>query len=216
MNGEGILRVGGRLTNSAFAFAFRHPIIITQMPFFENPYRSYSSKYHHAGVKLLTSIVRQRFYVPGIRGLIRSSVRSCIVCVRFRGTSYNPEMGSFPECRFELVKPFETSGIDFAGPLEVRPYHGRGKIGLKSYIAIIVCMVTKATHLELVFSLSTESLVMALKRFVAKRGRCGKLISDNGKNFVGCNSLIKETRRDIIQLVEDAEVKRYLLDNLIE
>ncbi|XP_043502766.1 uncharacterized protein LOC122524517 [Polistes fuscatus] len=82
--------------------------------------------------------------------------------------AYNPEMGQLPEYRLSITKPFDISGIDFAGPITVRPYRGRGKIRVKSYVAVMVCMATKALHLELVFGLDACSLVMALKRFIAR------------------------------------------------
>ena len=48
-----------------------------------------------------------------------------------------------------------------------------------------LCMVTKAVHLEMVESLSTEDFIEAFRNFTGIRGRCERLWSDNGKNFVG-------------------------------
>jgi len=49
-------------------------------------------------------------------------------------------------------------------------------------------MATKAIHLELVSDLTTENFIMALRRFVCRRGRPAKISSDNGTNFVGAHS----------------------------
>lgn len=84
-------------------------------------------------------------------------------------------------------RPFLHSGVDFAGPFQVLMSKGRGSKTNKAYIAIFVCMVTKSIHLELVGDLTSESFIGAFKRFVARRGQCSHLWSDQGKTFVGAN-----------------------------
>lgn len=46
-------------------------------------------------------------------------------------------------------------------------------------------MVTRAVHIEAVSDLTTQGFLAAFKRFVARRGHCTDLFSDNGTNFVG-------------------------------
>ena len=41
----------------------------------------------------------------------------------------------------------------------------------KGYIAIFVCFVTKAVHIEVVTSLTTEAFLAALRHFIAHRGK---------------------------------------------
>lgn len=57
----------------------------------------------------------------------------------------------------------------------------------KGYVAVFVCFSTKALHLEIVSSLTTEAFLAALSRFTARRGLCARLVSDNGTNFVGAS-----------------------------
>ena len=62
----------------------------------------------------------------------------------------------------------------------------------KIYIAIFVCMSTKAVHMELVSSLTKEDCILALTRFISRRGMPQKIFSDNGSNFFGAtNDLIE-------------------------
>jgi len=51
---------------------------------------------------------------------------------------------------------------------------------------------TKALHLEIITDLSTSAFLNALKRFIARRGKCYSIHSDNGTNFVGANNALKE------------------------
>ncbi|GFU86525.1 uncharacterized protein TNCV_4479611 [Trichonephila clavipes] len=51
----------------------------------------------------------------------------------------------------------------------------------------------KTVHIELVSDLTSRAFIAALKRFMARRGKCAKLFSDNGKNFVGASNEIKNS-----------------------
>ncbi|XP_062557114.1 uncharacterized protein LOC134221972 [Armigeres subalbatus] len=62
----------------------------------------------------------------------------------------------------------------------------------KMYVAVFICLCTKAVHLELVSDLTTDRFIQALRRFSARRGKCEDLYSDNGTNFVGARNKLKE------------------------
>ncbi|XP_035226746.1 uncharacterized protein LOC118199063 [Stegodyphus dumicola] len=86
-----------------------------------------------------------------------------------------------PPDRVTDCAPFEIIGIDLAGPLFL-------KNGGKVWIALFTCAVYRAIHLELVNSLSTDAFLLALRRFVARRGRPRIIYSDNGTNFRGASN----------------------------
>ena len=46
-------------------------------------------------------------------------------------------------------------------------------------------MTTRATHIELVGDLSTDKFILALRRFICRRGYPSRINCDNGKSFVG-------------------------------
>ncbi|GBO27317.1 hypothetical protein AVEN_80683-1 [Araneus ventricosus] len=90
-----------------------------------------------------------------------------------------------PPDRVSDCAVFEIVGIDLAGPLFL-------KNGEKVWIALFTCAVYRAIHLELVRSLSSDSFNLAMRRFIARRGRPKTIYSDNGTNFKGsCNELSK-------------------------
>ena len=97
-------------------------------------------------------------------------------------------MADLPAERITPANPFEICGLDLAGPIYTKP-------GVKTYIAIFVCFVIKAVHIELVTDLTKESCTFAIKRFISRRGPPRKILSDNGKNFIGA-------RNDIIKVQE--------------
>ena len=53
-------------------------------------------------------------------------------------------------------------------------------------------MSTRACHLELLDDLSTDHFIIALKRFIARRGRLQNIFSDNGTTFAGANNELQQ------------------------
>ena len=87
--------------------------------------------------------------------------------------------------------PFSAVGIDYFGPLPVK--HGR-KVE-KRYGCIFTCLKVRAVHIEITHTLSTESFLMALTRFISRRGLPKTVYSDNGTNLVGAESVLKDCIR---------------------
>ncbi|GFX93539.1 integrase catalytic domain-containing protein [Trichonephila clavipes] len=77
-------------------------------------------------------------------------------------------MGDLPKQRITQTRPFEIVGIDFAGPILTKCQHLRKANKFKSYICLFICLATKAVHLELVSTLSTDAMLAALRRFIAR------------------------------------------------
>ncbi|GBL62038.1 hypothetical protein AVEN_34308-1 [Araneus ventricosus] len=101
-----------------------------------------------------------------------------------------------PPDRVTDYAPFEIVGIDFAGPLFLK---NEGKV----WIVLFTCAVYRTIHLELVNSLSSVAFLLALRRFIARRGRPRTIYCDNGTNFRGASNdlsklnwskILKETR----------------------
>ncbi|KMQ90524.1 hypothetical protein RF55_9719 [Lasius niger] len=95
-------------------------------------------------------------------------------------------MGDLPKMQVShLPRSFSHCGLDYAGPVKVRASAGRGITSRKAYIALFVCLSTRAIHLELVGDYSTPSFLNAYVRFCSRRGLPHSMYSDNGTTFVG-------------------------------
>jgi hypothetical protein len=73
---------------------------------------------------------------------------------------------------------FHNTGMDHFGPFEVQ----RVK---KVWALLLICLTTGAVHCEPVDSLSVDSHLNALDRFVAQQGKPKRIRSDQGRTFVG-------------------------------
>ncbi|XP_017473957.1 PREDICTED: uncharacterized protein LOC108364683 [Rhagoletis zephyria] len=116
-------------------------------------------------------------------------------------------MGALPASRVTASYPFETTGVDYCGPLSVTQ-RIRGRSPIKVYIAVFICFTTKAVHLEIAPDLTTAAFIATLKRFIARRGKCRVIVSDNATNFIGANRELRELLQSFkaqahIERVED-------------
>lgn len=116
----------------------------------------------------------------------------CIRCFRFAANSLEYKIGNLPSSRICEAMLFVHIGIDFCGPFYIKEKKHRNRIRMKVYICIFVCMMIKTTHLEVVSDLSSEGFLVALCRFVARRGVPSHIYFDNRTNFVGANNQRKE------------------------
>jgi hypothetical protein len=91
-----------------------------------------------------------------------------------------------------VTLPFLTTGVDFAGPINMRKGSTRSKTVQRCYIAIFMCFTTKAKHIELVTDLTSQAFIAALRRFTARRGHVHDMYSDNGTTFVGASRNLRE------------------------
>ncbi|UYV67050.1 hypothetical protein LAZ67_4003762, partial [Cordylochernes scorpioides] len=84
--------------------------------------------------------------------------------IQFRAKTAVQIMGNLPADRVNPSRPFTKTGVDLAGPYEIKPSLTRSKGMIKCYVILFVCFSVKAIHLEMVTSLSTSSFIAALRR----------------------------------------------------
>ncbi|XP_071579211.1 uncharacterized protein [Temnothorax nylanderi] len=191
---KGLIRVGGRLRHSSLSVDRKHPIVLPARHHVTGLImRQEHVRLHHCPPEQLLSVVRYRYWPLSGRREARKVVKNCLNCFRLRSTTSEVKMGDLSKQRVAGYERFTNTGIDYAGPLQVRKSRRRGRIHVsKGYIAIFTCFSTKAVHLELVSDLTTKAFLAALSRFTARRGICSQMFSDNGTNFVGTARELKE------------------------
>ncbi|XP_071579556.1 uncharacterized protein [Temnothorax nylanderi] len=190
---EGILRVGGRLKHAVLCFDQQHPAILPRASHLTLLIiNACHQKTLHGGVQLTLSHLRQRFWVPGGRASVKAVIHRCTTCARWRAASPQPLMADLPAARVTASRPFTHVGVDYAGPIWLRTSKGRGQKATKAFLAIFVCLSTKATHLEVVSDYTTDAFLAAFRRLVSRRGLCSCLYSDRGTNFVGADAQLRD------------------------
>ena len=208
-----LIRVGGRLSNSSyFDNNKKHPVLLCSKHRFTVLLFAHEHKQLlHGGPQLLLACVREAWWPLGGRNLARKTVHDCVTCTRIKGKTMQPLMGNLPAERLEPGFPFMRCGVDYAGPVMILSRRGRGASLTKAYICLFVCLSTRAIHLELVTSLSTKDYLLALKRFISRRGKPAEIMSDNGRNFVGAEkefvTFIKNNSKDVNDFASNNNIK---------
>ncbi|XP_011858095.1 PREDICTED: uncharacterized protein LOC105555679 [Vollenhovia emeryi] len=183
---HGVLRVGGRLQQAPLPYDVRHPIILASHPIVTLLAQRAHIRTLHGGLQLTLTALRSEYWIIRARSLIKSVIHRCVVCVRERASIPTQLMGNLPAVRVSPPpRSFSHCGVDYAGPLHVRASAGRGVTSRKAYVALFVCLSTRAIHLELVSDYSASAFLGAFTRFTSRRGLPQTVYSDNGTTFVG-------------------------------
>ena len=187
---NGLLRVGGRLSKSAMPEEAKHPAIL--------PKDNHMSKillHHthalvgHCGRNQMIAKLRTKYWIIKANSAARRITRDCVLCRRWHGKAITQKMSDLPLHRITPdLPPFTNTGLDYFGPIEVK----RGRSRVKRYGALFTCLASRAVHLEMAYSMDTDSCISVLRRFICRRGQVKEIVSDNGTNFVGTERELRE------------------------
>ncbi|XP_053699022.1 uncharacterized protein LOC128745992 [Sabethes cyaneus] len=193
---NGVIRVGGRMEASEdLSFDKKYPIIlgrnhdITSLLILH-----YHERCAHGNRETVCNELRQKFHIPNLRTAIRQAVRECMKCKVWHSRPRAPKMAPLPIQRIsQQLRPFSAVGVDFLGPIEVTIGSRRVE---KRWVALFTCLTVRAIHLEVAHSLSSQSCLMAIRRFINRFGCPNEFFSDNGTNFKGASKeLMAEINR---------------------
>ncbi|XP_055947026.1 uncharacterized protein LOC129980670 [Argiope bruennichi] len=202
LDSDGLLRVKTKISQRSDLPTFRFPILLPSKHdvigklIFEK-----HVELSHAGIQILMSSLRENYWILKSRKTIRQVIRNCVICQRFSSRPLEVASAPLPEDRVRDAYVFEVVGVDLCGPLYL-------KNKSKCWAVLFTCAVYRAVHIELVTSLSTDSFILALRRFISRRGRPATIYSDNGTNLVGTSNELKSV--DWVKIQEYASVKEIL------
>ncbi|XP_013412394.1 uncharacterized protein LOC106175106 [Lingula anatina] len=183
---KGVIRVGGRLGQSSFAFSVQHPVIL--------PKDSYVSKlivshFHkrigHMGRGMTLNEVRANgFWILAGGKLTSEIIHRCVTCRKMRKPVEEQKMADLPSDRVEASCPFEYSAMDCFGPFIVK----QNRKEFKRYGLLFTCLCSRAVHVEMLDDMSSDAFINALRCFISIRGKVRQIRSDQGSNFVGAKN----------------------------
>ena len=134
-------------------------------------------KNHHED----SALVQQQYAVLKLRSILRSIRFDCVLCRKRSTKPVQPMMADLPSERLAFqCPPFTNVGLDYFGPFHVTIRRSSDK----RWVFLLTCLTTRAVHVEIAHSMDTNSCVMRIERFIARRGMPLVICSDNGTNFV--------------------------------
>ena len=213
---KAIIRCKGRINESSLPEMTKNPVLLPSKHCFSNlVIRDTHERIKHSGLRDTLSTIRERFWILKGREAVKRCIRQCVVCRKVEGKTYwiPACIPDLPSYRVSEDPPFSHTGLDFAGPLYIKPTHEKqdqtaNSEATKAYILLMTCASTRAIHLELTRGLSVPAFLLAFRRFVSRRGLPATLISDNAKTF-------KSASNELKKVVRSEEVLRYLATNRV-
>lgn len=187
-----LIRGGGRNVHSSRPYAEKHPIILPRCPLVRILVKNAHLELLHAGKQNTMNLVKRNYHPVAFDSVARDVIRKCNACFRVNARLASQQMAPLPSSRLEPTPAFHYTGIDFAGPVMVKTSKIRNSISLPAYLALFICLSTKSVHIEVVSSLTTADFILALTRFINRRPRPRRFITDNGLNFVGASNQLAE------------------------
>jgi hypothetical protein len=200
------LRVGGRLDQAQdLSNEAKHPHILPAGNKYVKQYILETHKiWSHEGVALTLCRTRAKYWIVRGRREVKAVLRAC-TCYRLRSKPFYQQMAPYPKERVTPSPAWTHCGADFVGPCLVRvpPRKPARKKKDKEekeeeaeicnfYILLFTCLSSRAAHFEVTNDMTTNSVISALKRFIARKGMIRTLTTDNAKTFLKADRDLKK------------------------
>ena len=180
---EDLLRCRGRLQYTDLPYDAKFPILMPKDNYLTTLIvQSMHKTVMHGGVCETLTHIRQTYWIPQGRQLVKKIISKCVTCRKIQGPPFRSvPTPPLPKSRVLQSQAFQFTGIDYAGPLYVRDQGNQ--TSSKVYICLFTCAAVRAIHLELVEDQTTQAFLRAFRRFISRRGVPECIISDNAKTF---------------------------------
>ncbi|XP_063625269.1 uncharacterized protein LOC134797003 [Cydia splendana] len=203
---DGVLRMKTRLGNAPVLYTSVRPVILDGKDSFtrlmvQRAHRRMAHIHNEAVVNQL----RQHYWILQLRPTVKAVARDCALCKLRRASPRAQPLGDLPPERLQAYqRPFTYTAQDYLGPM----YVTIGRRREKRWVCLYTCLVTRAIHLETVHSLSTDSALLALRRFAARRGWPSVMYSDNATCFKAASNELREAYRQWLPQLQHYGVQR--------
>ena len=190
----GILRSKGRISKcSSLSYDVANPILM--------PNNSHLSelfiwdchfRVKHMGTSSTLNTLRNLgLWITNGRTTIKKVLKKCIVCKKLNTLSFRyPKRTDFIVDRVNFSRPYQHTGIDFTGAINVK----FGDTVSKMYLLIFTCLNIRSIHVEIVSSMATESFLLAFVKFCNLHNIPDKIYSDNALTFTFGVDIVSKSR----------------------
>ena len=129
------------------------------------------------------------YWVPRGKSFVKKILHRCLICRKFNSRPYSyPNSPNLPNVTVNDKIAFYGTRVDYLGPLYCRGIYDMNSLeddyGLfKCYVVLYICASTRGVILELVPDASSKNFVYSFRKFIARTGCPGELLSNNRTVF---------------------------------
>ena len=124
-----------------------------------------------------------------------SKIANRVTCRKLRAAVQEQKMSDLPEDHLKPAPPITYCAVEYCGPWYIKERRKE----VKKYVALFMCMASRAIHLEVSNTLETDLFLNALRCFIGRRGPVHQLRSDQGTNFIGAKRELHEALQSWIK-----------------
>ena len=164
---NGLISLGGRLKCADLNRDQQHHLLLdgahhfTSLLILQTPLRL-----NHFAVHIILSRLRSEFWILRTRQTVKRVLHTGFPCRMMINTRGQQIEAPQPIDRVKPSRLSAVTGILFAGP----PCIKMGSELRKAYISSFTCATTRAVHFVLCTDMSTGKFLLAVQRFVGRRG----------------------------------------------
>ena len=206
LDNRGILRVGGRSRKSNLTEEENHTVILPKKCMVSNMiiHWSHHSAAHEAKGMTLNHFRHRGLWIVNANAIVRHLIHKCVTYRKLHEKMGYQKMADLPQERCTEAAPY----VDMFGTLIIKERRSE----LKRYGALFTCFSSRAVHIEVTNSLDAYSFVLALCRFMARRGTIRSIWSNNGRNFVGARNELQQALKEM----KHDKIKSFLQENGVD
>ena len=201
---DGLQVVGARIESwSQHTYNESNPPLLSAKTRFAQLYAIKIHNEGHLGVSAVVAKIRSKFWIVGVRQLVKSIRYKCVRCRIMNQSTQQQIMGQIPQERLKPAPAWSYISLDIFGPFTIKGETNK-RSRSKGYAVIFNCLLCRAVHIDIATDYSTEAFLLVLRRFISIRGKPIKIWSDRGSQLSAASKEIKEV---INQRNDDAVTK---------
>ena len=190
---DGIIRVGGRISQSSVEETTKHPILLSsEHLLYKYIIEYFHVKLRHQGIEAVHYAIREKIWLLQGRQGVRSVTYNCVTCKRFNAKPLAQQMADLPATVVDKYEtPFTYCSVDLTGAIPVRVNNSKRETNY--YIVVFCCNQTRLANVELVKDNSASEFILAFRRHGAAFGFPKIMYSDNAGNFIKADKIINRS-----------------------
>ena len=160
----------------------------------------------HKGVNITMAKVREKYWLPRLRTIVKKEKRKCEKSKIMAAKPYpKQQRGLPPEKTFIAKYPFAVTGTNFVGIFHFK----EGKQEMEGYVVVFSCAASRAVYSIATKIMEAKELVEKLNEFIAVHSGPQEIISDNAKTFKAAAKFIEKLRRseELHAYLSDQDIK---------
>ena len=209
IDGKDIIRVGGQIRRSVLNEEYMHPIILPKKSKVAKLIVKWCHlKATHCGRGITLDETRDRgFWIINVSSITKSVVFNCVTCCKLEKVGVQI-MADLPKDRFQEAAPFTYCAVDMFGPFKTKVKRNE----VNCYGAMFTCLASRAVHIEVSHSMTTDSFIQTLGRLITRRGNVRQIHLDNGPNLVGAEQELIHALNEM----DHTKIQGYLQNNIAD